>query len=266
MSGLSMEGYEIELATDGTDGLRRFADHPPDLVLLDVLLPGMAGTEVCRRMRDIAPVPGDHGERAQHRDRRRPGPGAGRGRLRHQAVPHARARGPHPGRAPPRVAAAGPGARSGPCPGVAPIRCSDRRTGPGRLRPAGGDHRWPARAPVTAGVRPARAAVVPTRAGAHPRRAHRPAVVGTGFGRHAHARHPRPPVAGQARAQPRPPPVPGDGAGGRLPLRRRRTGRVRARRGPEAPPQLAGASPRHMGRRGRSKRTSRCSPRSAAKT
>ena len=56
-SGLSMEGYEIELATDGTDGLRRFADHPPDLVLLDVLLPGMAGTEVCRRMRDIAPVP-----------------------------------------------------------------------------------------------------------------------------------------------------------------------------------------------------------------
>jgi len=32
------------------------------------------------------------------------------------------------------------------------------------------------------------------------------------------------------------------------------------------PPQLAGASPRHMGRRGRSKRTSRCSPRSAAKT
>jgi two-component system, OmpR family, response regulator RegX3 len=56
-AGLSMEGYDIELAADGTDGLRRFADHPPDLVLLDVLLPGMVGTEVCRRMRDIAPVP-----------------------------------------------------------------------------------------------------------------------------------------------------------------------------------------------------------------
>ncbi len=56
-SGLSMEGYEVELAADGTDGLRRFAARPPDLVLLDVLLPGMAGTEVCRRMRDIAPVP-----------------------------------------------------------------------------------------------------------------------------------------------------------------------------------------------------------------
>ena len=56
-AGLSKEGYEIELAADGIDGLRRFAARPPDLVLLDVLLPGMSGTEVCRRMRDIAPVP-----------------------------------------------------------------------------------------------------------------------------------------------------------------------------------------------------------------
>jgi two-component system response regulator RegX3 len=56
-AGLSMEGYELDLAADGIDGLRRFAANPPDLVLLDVLLPGMAGTEVCRRMRAIAPVP-----------------------------------------------------------------------------------------------------------------------------------------------------------------------------------------------------------------
>jgi two-component system, OmpR family, response regulator RegX3 len=56
-AGLSMEGFDIELSADGVDGLRRFAAHPPDLVLLDVLLPGMAGTEVCRRRRDIAPVP-----------------------------------------------------------------------------------------------------------------------------------------------------------------------------------------------------------------
>lgn len=56
-AGLSKEGYEVELAADGMEGLRRFAEDPPDLVLLDVLLPGMSGTEVCRRMRDIAPVP-----------------------------------------------------------------------------------------------------------------------------------------------------------------------------------------------------------------
>jgi two-component system response regulator RegX3 len=56
-AGLSMEGYDIELAADGLEGLRRFAADPPDLVLLDVMLPGMMGTEVCRRMRAIAPVP-----------------------------------------------------------------------------------------------------------------------------------------------------------------------------------------------------------------
>ena len=56
-AGLSKEGFEIELSADGLDGLRRFAANPPDLVLLDVLLPGMSGTEVCRRMREIAPVP-----------------------------------------------------------------------------------------------------------------------------------------------------------------------------------------------------------------
>ncbi len=56
-AALSKEGYAVELASDGSEGLRKFADSPPDLVLLDVLLPGVPGTEVCRRMRAIAPVP-----------------------------------------------------------------------------------------------------------------------------------------------------------------------------------------------------------------
>ena len=56
-AALSKEGYAIELASDGSEGLRLFAQNPPDLVLLDVLLPGVPGTEVCRRMRAIAPVP-----------------------------------------------------------------------------------------------------------------------------------------------------------------------------------------------------------------
>jgi two-component system response regulator RegX3 len=56
-AGLGKEGYAVELAADGSEGLRLFAENPPDLVLLDVLLPGMPGTEVCRRMRAIAPVP-----------------------------------------------------------------------------------------------------------------------------------------------------------------------------------------------------------------
>ena len=56
-AGLGKEGYQVELAADGLEALRRFAEDPPDLVLLDLMLPGLSGTEVCRRMRHIAPVP-----------------------------------------------------------------------------------------------------------------------------------------------------------------------------------------------------------------
>ena len=56
-AGLGKEGFEVALAADGLDALRQFAERPPDLVLLDLMLPGMAGTEVCRRMRQMAPVP-----------------------------------------------------------------------------------------------------------------------------------------------------------------------------------------------------------------
>ncbi len=56
-SGLSREGFIVDVAADGVEGLRRFVDHPPDIVLLDLLLPGMHGTEVCRRMREVSPVP-----------------------------------------------------------------------------------------------------------------------------------------------------------------------------------------------------------------
>lgn len=55
--GLAKEGFHVEVAADGLEGLRCFAQRPPDLVLLDVMLPGMPGTEVYRRMRQIAPVP-----------------------------------------------------------------------------------------------------------------------------------------------------------------------------------------------------------------
>jgi two-component system response regulator RegX3 len=55
--GLRSEGYEVELAVDGPDGLRSFSQRAPDIVLLDLMLPGMPGTEVCRRMKALAPVP-----------------------------------------------------------------------------------------------------------------------------------------------------------------------------------------------------------------
>lgn len=55
--GLSLEGYDVEVASDGQAGLHRAQDFNPDLVLLDVMLPGIDGLEVCRRLRETSNVP-----------------------------------------------------------------------------------------------------------------------------------------------------------------------------------------------------------------
>lgn len=54
---LRKEGYEVAVADNGTDGLRIFTAHGADLVLLDLMLPGMSGTEVCREIRRTSSVP-----------------------------------------------------------------------------------------------------------------------------------------------------------------------------------------------------------------
>jgi two-component system, OmpR family, response regulator MprA len=48
---LELEGYQIELAADGGEALARLDSEQPDAVILDVLMPGMDGLEVCRRLR-----------------------------------------------------------------------------------------------------------------------------------------------------------------------------------------------------------------------
>jgi DNA-binding response OmpR family regulator len=48
---LTAAAHEVEVATDGADGLARAIEWLPDVVILDLSLPGMDGTEVCRRMR-----------------------------------------------------------------------------------------------------------------------------------------------------------------------------------------------------------------------
>jgi two-component system, OmpR family, response regulator MprA len=55
--GLIYEGYRVETATDGTAGLASARDNPPDLVILDWMLPGIDGLEVCRRLRAASSVP-----------------------------------------------------------------------------------------------------------------------------------------------------------------------------------------------------------------
>lgn len=48
---LAYEGYTVDVALRGNEALQRALDHPPDLVILDIMLPGLDGLEVCRRLR-----------------------------------------------------------------------------------------------------------------------------------------------------------------------------------------------------------------------
>lgn len=53
--GLSYEGYRVDAAATGRDGLDVARERPPDLVILDVMMPGIDGLEVCRRLRAADP-------------------------------------------------------------------------------------------------------------------------------------------------------------------------------------------------------------------
>jgi two-component system response regulator MprA len=55
--GLAYEGYTVDIAADGQMGLIAARDNPPDLVVLDLMLPGIDGLEVCRRLRAGGDVP-----------------------------------------------------------------------------------------------------------------------------------------------------------------------------------------------------------------
>lgn len=54
---LRKEGFEVGIASTGTDAVTLFDQHGADVVLLDLMLPGMSGTEVCRALRQRSSVP-----------------------------------------------------------------------------------------------------------------------------------------------------------------------------------------------------------------
>ena len=54
---LRKEGFEAVVAADGQEGLDLFASQDIDLVLLDLMLPGMSGTDVCKKLRAESSVP-----------------------------------------------------------------------------------------------------------------------------------------------------------------------------------------------------------------
>lgn len=54
---LTEEGYEVEIAHDGQEGLRQTHVFRPDLIVLDVMMPGMGGLDMLRRLRQFSDVP-----------------------------------------------------------------------------------------------------------------------------------------------------------------------------------------------------------------
>jgi len=55
--GLVLKGYEVDVAHSGEEGLSLAREQPPDLVILDLMLPGIDGIEVCQRFRAAGGVP-----------------------------------------------------------------------------------------------------------------------------------------------------------------------------------------------------------------
>ena len=54
---LTQKGYEVLKAGSGQEGLRLLFDHKPDIVLLDVVMPGIDGWQTCSRIRDVSDIP-----------------------------------------------------------------------------------------------------------------------------------------------------------------------------------------------------------------
>jgi len=54
---LVRDGHTVECVHDGQEALRRISEQQPDLVVLDLMLPGIDGLEVCRRLRERWPIP-----------------------------------------------------------------------------------------------------------------------------------------------------------------------------------------------------------------
>lgn len=55
--GLAREGFEVVVARDGAEALAKFDEWNPDIMLLDVMLPKVSGTDVCREIRKKSQVP-----------------------------------------------------------------------------------------------------------------------------------------------------------------------------------------------------------------
>ena len=92
---LSGAGYEVEDAHNGEEALEKVREYRPDLVLLDINMPGMGGLAACRAIRADTAGGHHHADGAEFRSRQGARAGCRGGRLRHQAVQHPGASGAH---------------------------------------------------------------------------------------------------------------------------------------------------------------------------
>ena len=56
-AALSAQGFDVRVANDPEEGMRTFTDWPPDLVITDLMMPGMSGVDVCRAIRSRGETP-----------------------------------------------------------------------------------------------------------------------------------------------------------------------------------------------------------------
>lgn len=54
---MQVEGFEAQIANDGASGLQRFYEFQPDLLLLDIMLPGKDGISICKEVRETSDIP-----------------------------------------------------------------------------------------------------------------------------------------------------------------------------------------------------------------
>ena len=55
---ISSEGYETHTAADGNQAIELFGEHKPDVVCLDIMMPGLSGYDVCKEIRKSNPLTG----------------------------------------------------------------------------------------------------------------------------------------------------------------------------------------------------------------
>ncbi|NTS21684.1 response regulator, partial [Bacteroides fragilis] len=65
---LRKEGFDVILAPDGPTALEEFEKNSVDIVLLDLMLPGMSGTDVCKQLRSTSSVPETAADNVENQD------------------------------------------------------------------------------------------------------------------------------------------------------------------------------------------------------